>query len=175
MSLKPATRNISWVKLEAFVDWRVYGPPSRILVGNNEVMQIVVETDGAEGLDDDNGDAIYLPWHYHDAWCTLYYNAIHWRETFRWWETNAPDANCLPRITKLALWHNMALNSVLDRVYPLTAHELNPQTRIAVFDEYIIKERFDLFFLDPKKYSKDQKDLLRLDPFDVNNRDIFGK
>lgn len=136
-----------------------------------------------------NGESLgYLPLpaRYAGAWVQLCYTVVYWMSQWKAWvaELAKPPRSeeQPPEIIQLCVNNSGArfLQYLLIRrliVEELLHHHASRDgdDELQVFDEYLIRERFDWLWTDFNDIPVSKRGSLRLDPADPKNKDMFGR
>ena len=127
-----------------------------------------------------------LPHRYAQAWLQLCYTVVYWMSTWKAWvgELGGPPRvrrqpkklvrdcvdNSGARFLKYLLARRMIIDELLHH-----AMSKDEDDELDVFDEFLIRDRFDWLWMEFGDVRESQLSFLRLDPVDPANKSIFGK
>lgn len=127
-----------------------------------------------------------LPHRYANAWSQLCYSIVYWVSMWKAWaaEAGRPRRNrsqptdlvktCInnsaTRFLKYLLIRRLIIDELLE--HPMSKRE---DDQLDIFDEFIIRDRFDWLWTGIADIPQSQRDYLELDPVHPSNQVILGK
>ena len=127
-----------------------------------------------------------LPIRYAQAWTQLCYSVVYWMTTWKAWvaererdfrvksqPTNMAQVfvnNSSTRFMKYLVARLLIIDELLR--HPMSKTE---DDQLDVFDEFLIRDRWDLLWRDMDELDEDERAYLTLDPIHPDNRRVFGE